>query len=274
MAARAKKAPESPVPETSAFDRVVSEIVANLEQPFPPGEVKWRIGSTNREKTRGMALAYIDARNVMERLDQVVGPAQWKDELVVSGDVFICTLSLYLPTLDGTFQWVSKSDAAGATDFEAAKGGASDAFKRAAVKWGIGRYLYAMEAPWVEIEVRGKTSHIAKHELQRLQGEATRRGNGAGTPKAEPRSEKDSGRAGDGLLDDAQMKEAYQLNWKSWEFVGKTWDEYKTMTGAEKYAPLDSAVKKLGVARLDQVEAKQFDELKKGLRAWCAANKS
>ncbi|MFD1104199.1 Rad52/Rad22 family DNA repair protein, partial [Sphingobium olei] len=49
-------------------------------------------------------------------------------------------------------EWISKSDGAGDTDVEGQKGAVSDAFKRAAVKWGVGRYLYDMDAVWAECE--------------------------------------------------------------------------------------------------------------------------
>src|SRR5690606_35602811 len=61
----------------------------------------------------------------------------------------ICKLGI---NVDGA--WVWKSDGAGDTQVEAEKGGISDAFKRAAVKWGIGRYLYDLDAPWVPCETR------------------------------------------------------------------------------------------------------------------------
>lgn len=116
----------------------------DLKLPLP--KIHWRAQSMNREGNSAMALAYMDARDVMDRLDQVCGAANWQDEYVESakGRV-ICTISILC---DG--QWVSKSDGAGNTAVEGEKGGISDAFKRAAVKWGIGRYLYDMKAPWAE----------------------------------------------------------------------------------------------------------------------------
>lgn len=45
-----------------------------------------------------------------------------------------------------------QTDGAENTDIEPVKGGLSDAYKRAAVKWGIGRYLYDMEAAWVDVD--------------------------------------------------------------------------------------------------------------------------
>ena len=87
----------------------------------------------------------------MQRLDDVVGPGRWSDEYeeTPSGRI-ICRLGIQLSEDD---EWMTyKSDGAGATGFEAEKGAISDAFKRAAVKWGIGRYLYDCKAPWVELE--------------------------------------------------------------------------------------------------------------------------
>lgn len=94
-----------------------------------------------------MALAYIDARDVMERLDAVCGPANWQDRYEFHGARTVCYLSI---RIDG--EWITKADGAGDSDVEAEKGAISDALKRAAVKWGIGRYLYALDAPWVPCE--------------------------------------------------------------------------------------------------------------------------
>ena len=77
-------------------------------------------------------LCYIDARDVMDRLDEVCG-SNWSDDYKEVKGRIVCTI-----TIDG----VSRSDGAGDTEIEGEKGGLSDAFKRAAVKWGIGRYLY------------------------------------------------------------------------------------------------------------------------------------
>lgn len=125
-----------------------------LKAPFPPDRISWRVGSTNKEKTKGMALAYIDARDVMERLDQVCTPAGWQNAYPHAQGKTVCAIGI---KADET-TWVWKSDGAGDTDFEADKGALSDAFKRAAVRWGIGRYLYDLSAPWVDIEAFGNPS--------------------------------------------------------------------------------------------------------------------
>ena len=78
----------------------------------------------------------------MDRLDEVVGPENWKDEYAPGPDGgVICGLSLRIED-----EWITKWDGAENTDFEAIKGGLSDAFKRAGYKWGIGRYLYRLES--------------------------------------------------------------------------------------------------------------------------------
>jgi len=130
-------------------------IYNELKRPFDPKTLHWRIGNTNKKKmasegkqaTKGQALAYIDARDVMKRLDDVVGFNNWQDsyEETASGRV-ICKLSIYLG------EWISKCDGAGGTNMEGEKGGISDAFKRAAVKWGVGRCLYYLDPVWIDLE--------------------------------------------------------------------------------------------------------------------------
>jgi hypothetical protein len=119
-----------------------------LAAPFPREAISWRAQKLTANKDKALALAYIDARDVMRRLDTVCGPENWSDSYAETprGRV-ICTLSI---RING--EWISKSDGAGDTDVEGEKGGLSDAFKRAAVKWGIGRYLYEVEAIYAPCE--------------------------------------------------------------------------------------------------------------------------
>lgn len=126
-------------------------VYEQLRFPFPVKAIKWRIGARNRDKTRGSALAYIDARNVMERLDQVVGLQNWQTSYGESaGSITTCTLSLRIND-----EWIYKTDGAGKTQVEGEKGAISDALKRAAVQFGIGRYLYLFPDTWVELESEG-----------------------------------------------------------------------------------------------------------------------
>jgi hypothetical protein len=134
-----------------------------LAEPFPPDAISWRVGSTNGDKTKGLALAYLDARDVMDRLDLVCGPAGWQNRYSHVGGVTVCEIGVR--TED---QWLWKADGAGASDIEAEKGALSDAFKRAAVRWGIGRYLYSLPSPWVTLVAAGRSQKIADSEYGKL----------------------------------------------------------------------------------------------------------
>lgn len=134
-----------------------------LSAPFPTESIDWRVGSAIKDKTKGMALAYIDARTVADRLDALCGMDAWQCNYTpTQNGSIVCNLGLKMP--DGS--WVWKADGAGATDYEAEKGMLSDAFKRAAVRFGIGRYLYGMDSPWVQLENEGRK--IADSERKKL----------------------------------------------------------------------------------------------------------
>ncbi|MBY3073441.1 hypothetical protein HFO71_24310 [Rhizobium laguerreae] len=124
-----------------------TEELKQLFAEFPRDAISWRAQSVTKDGTKAMALAYIDARDVMDRLDDVCGSENWQDRYEFHGTRTICYLSI---RVDG--EWVTKADGAGDSDVEAEKGAISDALKRAAVKWGIGRYLYSIVTPWVPCE--------------------------------------------------------------------------------------------------------------------------
>jgi len=133
-----------------------SLLIAAMAAPFSPTEVSWRVGSTNGDKSQGLALAYIDARSVMDRLDAVCGPFGWQCRYPWAADKKLyCEIGILLDN-----QWYWKGDGAGDTDVEGEKGAFSDAFKRAAVKWQVGRYLYDIPSPWVAIQPMGKSYRI------------------------------------------------------------------------------------------------------------------
>jgi hypothetical protein len=134
-----------------------------LRAPFPPERVSWRVGSTTPDKSKGLAFAYIDARDVMDRLDEVCGPDGWQNSYPHANGKTVCRIEI---RVNG--EWIGKENGAGDSDVEAEKGALSDALKRAAVQWGIGRYLYDVTPPWVEIEPMGKSFKIKEHEYRRL----------------------------------------------------------------------------------------------------------
>ena len=116
------------------------ELFAALAAEFEPGQVKQR-PQGNRK------IDYITARVVMNRLDEVLGPANWWDEYAIFEHSVVCQLTIRLP--DGTT--ITKCDAGGAAGMsdqgDDDKSMYSDALKRAAVKFGIARYLYRDGVP-------------------------------------------------------------------------------------------------------------------------------
>lgn len=118
----------------------------DLHKPFPAKNIHWRVGATNNDKSKGIALAYLDARDVMQRLDEVVGSMNWQCRYPFQG---CCEIGI---RDKDSKEWIWKSNGAGQSDIEAEKGQYSDAFKRAAVLWGIGQYLYDLPNVWVDLE--------------------------------------------------------------------------------------------------------------------------
>jgi hypothetical protein len=142
----------------------MTDIMDKLRAPFRPEQISWRVGSTTADKSKGMALAYIDSRDVQDRLDEVCGPENWQSSYPHAGAKTVCRIEIRVGD-----EWVGKEDGAGDSDVEKEKGALSDAFKRAAVRWGIGRYLYDMDSPWVKLKPIGKSFAIADEEHARLQ---------------------------------------------------------------------------------------------------------
>lgn len=139
-----------------------------LKAPFSAKDIQWRIGRKSKDGTKAEVLAYIDARAIQDRFDDIIGPENWSVSYVsvdmgtitretynktVTENVkgFVCTISI-----ECNGKIVSRQDGSNCTDTEPFKGGLSGAFKRAASSFGIGRYLYDLPTTWVDIDQWGK----------------------------------------------------------------------------------------------------------------------
>ena len=143
--------------QENAKSQVAETMLKQLKQPFDPKFLKWRVGATSADKKTGIALPYLDAREVTKRLDEVCGMENWQFKLVRVEKGFVGELSI---KIDGV--WVTKSSAGEDSNMSPIKGGSSDAFKRAAVMWGVGRYLYYLPQKWVAIKPFGKSFVLAE----------------------------------------------------------------------------------------------------------------
>lgn len=126
----------------------------NLHSPFKTEDIEWRVQRTlNTAKgPKAVVLAYVTNRAIMNRLDEVFGVGNWMNEYKEWRDKgVLCGISA---KIDG--EWVTKWDGAEETNIEAVKGGFSGSMKRAAVQWGIGRYLYNLDETWVDLKERGQ----------------------------------------------------------------------------------------------------------------------
>lgn len=109
---------------------------------------RWKVQSYNSTKTKGSCVAYIDARDVMDLLDEVIGQENWKDEYIFIGNQWLCGISIYFEDKG----WVTKWDTGVSGNTEIEKSVVSDSFKRASVKWGVGRFLYSQETKWIDVK--------------------------------------------------------------------------------------------------------------------------
>ncbi len=128
----------------------VQSITDALAAPFELDEIKFKPQVV--KGNRAMALAYVDARVIQDRLDNVLGVEGWQDEYtrLEDGSV-ICKLRLRLGG-----EWITKMDVGSPSEQpdggDRTKAAFSDSLKRAAVKFGIGRYLYRLPSNWCDYD--------------------------------------------------------------------------------------------------------------------------
>ncbi len=128
----------------------VDAIAQALAAPFDPSEVKFKPQAVSGN--RALAVPFVDARVIQDRLDDVLGVMGWQDsyECLPDGAV-VCRLRIRLGA-----EWITKEDVGGQSEQpdegDRRKAAFSDALKRAAVKFGIGRYLYRLKPQWVDYD--------------------------------------------------------------------------------------------------------------------------
>lgn len=107
----------------------------NLEDLKKEMPYKWRVQEAKEHGAN--CVAYVDARDVMNRLDEVVGMGMWQSKYESHNGNIYCSIGIKVDN-----EWVWKTDCGSESNVEKEKGEASDALKRSAVQWGVGRFLY------------------------------------------------------------------------------------------------------------------------------------
>ena len=130
----------------------IEQLMERLAEPFDLDEVKFKPAVVSGN--RALALAYVDARVIQDRLDEVLGPAGWQDEYEMLPDgSAVCRLRLRIGG-----EWIMKMDVGGPSEQpdegDRNKAAFSDALKRAAVKFGVGRYLYRLPQLWADYDAQ------------------------------------------------------------------------------------------------------------------------
>jgi hypothetical protein len=148
---------------TSPAGLDIQKLLAELEVPFPPDHVHWRVMNTSNDKKRGQIVPYADPRAYTDRLNALFSPQGWtrtyrvetmnnitrvkKGETIVTGKVLVtCTVTIAgLGSHSGTGEeWADDDNGFTAAD--------AQAFKRACCQFGLGRYFYDFVAPWVDLD--------------------------------------------------------------------------------------------------------------------------
>ena len=138
-----------------------NDLFRKLKEPFLDKDLEWRVqqGGVKGDKPWALILCYVDARAVMDRLDEVLGGENWQDEYTHKDNGVECKLHYRVNS-----EWMFKTDGSPETAVEAFKGGYSKALVRTAVKLGIGRYLYNLDVQFANFGPRVKESKSYYHK--------------------------------------------------------------------------------------------------------------
>lgn len=120
----------------------LAAILPKLKEIMP---YKWRVQSFSKQKPKATCVAYIDARDVMDRLDKICIYGWHRNHEELKGRIY-AGVGIILPSGNIMWRW----DCGTESNTEAEKGESSDSFKRAAVNVGVGRFLYDLDIQYVD----------------------------------------------------------------------------------------------------------------------------
>jgi len=186
-----------PIGERNTLSREeIEQLVERLKEPFDPQVVQWVVTATAPGKDghrRGLLAAYADPRAYMDRLNELFTPSGWtqeystqiipncprkvRDKQVASAKVLvICRLTIFgLGAHSGTGEgWADDENALTSAD--------AQAFKRAGVPFGLGRYFYDLPQEWVDLDEHDRARWLPDLPVwalpQAMRGKAGGKGSG------------------------------------------------------------------------------------------------
>lgn len=145
-----------------------------LSKEFEPSEIEWKVDETTVEpddngNNVGKARPYANNRAIQKRLDEIFTPFGWENEFKEwKGHSQLCGITVRVMNETGQVDKITKWDGSQDTAFEGVKGGLSDSMKRCAVQWGIGRYLYKVIPPYVQVENIGRGGYVVKRGQEQV----------------------------------------------------------------------------------------------------------
>lgn len=149
------------------MSKLTKELIDKLRSPFKPEDISWKPQTVDYRAKTALAVAYADPRAYVDRLNEVFGVGGWSDEYEftatpfnkfikgkkawkenpatedkqVPGNKVIVVATITVPEYEVKYSSTGDSDA---SDENAATSAEAQAFKRAAMKMGVGRYLYEL----------------------------------------------------------------------------------------------------------------------------------
>ena len=147
----------------------IKRYTSELETPFDPHVIEWRVTNTSHDKTRGQVIPYADQRAYIDRLNALFTPAGWtrrytihtsanfqrsKDQKIVAKVLVACEMTIFgLGSHCATGEeWADDENAGTAAE--------AQSFKRACCCFGLGRYLYNFRGVWVDLDQRKQPKNI------------------------------------------------------------------------------------------------------------------
>lgn len=133
--------------------------LSKLAEPFEESDIEWRVSRSGMKSGKGifcLVLAYCTNRAIQKRLDEVCGPANWRNESMTVHELRTGPIAMQVGiSIRINGEWITKWDVSEPTHIEPVKGGFSGAMKRAGAQWGIGRYLYQLDETFAEVSEDG-----------------------------------------------------------------------------------------------------------------------